>query len=282
MILNAGIEPKCREATQPEQRQSDDQQATPVARERRQVGGIDGRGLGGAGVASHKPEHGVPSSYEEPGEARHGGTVQADEQPKLVICYWNVGGLRRNFPEIMESVKDCDIVVFAETFLSEDGLPHFPFPPGYLVFSNPALRSTVNARSQRGRSAGGIVILARSALFNARLCSSESVGPSILSTTLTLKTGKSLEIVGVYRVESEKSPVHDAAFYESITNLCISKCAAGRELLVVGDFNAKIGDSCSDLGSVEDFTFLLPDESASSTINSNGRLLLESLSLAAT
>jgi hypothetical protein len=174
----------------------------------------------------------------------------------------------------MCSVCDCDIVVLAETFLSEEGCRHFQFPPGYLVFCNPALRSEVNDRNQKGRSAGGIIVLAKSNIFNAKLCSSESVGPSILSCKLTLNSGAVLELLGVYRVESSRSPVHDSAFYESITNLCVSKCSEGSDLLVVGDFNAKIGDSTTGLGNIEDFTFLLPHESANKTVDGNGRLLL--------
>ncbi len=233
--------------------------------------------MGSTGVSTERSYSGS-SPDEEPSEARRGGTVQANGQSELVIRYWNVGGMRRNFPEIMESVKECDVAVFVEAFLSEDGLRNFAFPPGYLIFSNPAIRSEANARTQKGRSAGGIVLLAKANLFNARLCSSESIGPSILATTLTFLNGEVLELVGVYRVESEKSPVHDASFYESLTNLCVSKCSQGRDLMVVGDFNAKIGDSNTDLGNIEEFTFLLPTISTNNAINNNGRLLLESLS----
>ncbi len=197
-------------------------------------------------------------------------------EDRLVIRFWNVGGIQRNFPSIRESVCDCDVIVLVETFLSEEGLSNFQFPPGYLVFSNPALRYPRVDRRIKGRSAGGIVLLARSSLFVPKECKSKCIGPSILSCSLTLISGGLLNVIGVYWVESDRSPVYDSNFSELLTSLCVSQ-GGSEEVLLVGDFNSKIGDCSTDLGRVEEFAFLLPDESANKSVNEHGRFLIESL-----
>ncbi len=185
--------------------------------------------------------------------------------------------MRRNFPGIFESARRCDVIVLVETFLSEEGLSNFEFPPGFLVFSNPALKNPTNNGKVKGRFAGGIVILARSSLFVAKDCKSKCLGPSILSCSLTLKGGHQLEVIGVYRVESERSPVFDANFSELLTSVCVSQVGT-EEVLLVGDFNSKIGDLSTELGRIDEFSLLLPNESANKEVNERGRTLLESLS----
>ncbi len=67
-------------------------------------------------------------------------------------------------------------------------------------------------------------------------------------------------------------------FFQNLSEIVVSASESNQKMLIMGDFNAKIGDSRSEFGDIEDFVFLRPDQSAKSVLDHHGKLLLESMS----
>jgi exonuclease III len=191
------------------------------------------------------------------------------------VKVWNIGGIKFNAPAFFDSLKSCDVAVFLETFLTEQDEANFQFPSDFFFFTNPGKR---DPRKKARRAAGGILVLLRSSVFDAKKCKADRLQSSLLKCSVTPFGCETFKLVAAYRTANSKSPVFDATFFQTLAELCQSSASTGEKVLLLGDFNAKIGDIDSELGSVEEFAFLLPTTSANSTVCPVGRTLLESLS----
>ncbi len=161
-----------------------------------------------------------------------------------------------------------------ETFLSAEDEVNFQIPPGYFSFSNPGLRSRIG---NPGRAAGGILVLLKTSSFVASKCKSSNVNRATLVCNLTPREGNPFKLVACYRTDNSDSAVFVPDFFEQLSEICVGASERRDRMLIMGDFNAKIGDSNSEYGQIQDFIFLRPENSANPKLDLHGKLLLESL-----
>ncbi len=165
-------------------------------------------------------------------------------------------------------------MILAETFLSAFDEEHFSFPREFLPFSSPALRE----QGQPGRSAGGITVLLRAKLFQLDRCKFELVNVGLVSLHVTTKLGFSFTILTGYRTSNAGSSFYVPDFFEDLQSKCLQLSEEQVPYLLVGDFNAKIGDADTVLGQLDEYTLLVPTKSRRPELDSHGRQLLEALS----
>jgi hypothetical protein len=182
--------------------------------------------------------------------------------------------VKSNREAIFDSVGDLAIVVLAETFLKDSDEEHFSYPSQFLSFSSPAVREI----GQPGRAAGGITILIRADLFVLKACSFEVINPGLLSLKLVTKLGFSFTLLTGYRTSNARSAFFVPSFFQDLQEKCLQLSEKQEKFLLVGDFNAKVGDASSVLGQLDEFTFLVPTQSCKPELDPAGRQLLEALS----
>ncbi len=187
--------------------------------------------------------------------------------------YWNIGGIRLNWEAIYQSVKCSDVIVLAETFLESSSEQNFSFPPEFLTFTAPAQRRV----QDKGRGAGGVCVLVQASLFVPSQCLCLVVNEGLLHLRLTPKAGAPFHLVTGYRPENSRSPASALDFFEDLSCICHQLSEGHEHFLVVGDFNAKIGNSTSVMGQMEEFRLLVPTSSLRTELYQPGRMLLESL-----
>ncbi len=161
----------------------------------------------------------------------------------------------------------------AKTFLTAFDEEHFSFPTEFLPFSSPAL----GEKGKGGRSAGGITILIRASLFHLSQCQFTIINPGLVSFKLVTKSGLSFTLVTGYRTSNENSSFFVPDFFVYLQDKCLELTEKQEKFLLLGDFNAKIGDLTSVIGQLEEFVFLVPTTSARPKLEPCGKLLLESL-----
>ncbi len=167
-------------------------------------------------------------------------------------------------------------MVLAETFLTAADEEHFSFPREFVSFSSPALREKVK-RGKGGRSAGGITVLVRASLFVLPQCHFEIVNAGLVTLKLVTKTGLSFTLVTGYRTSNEGSSFFVPDFFVDLQDKCLQLSENQEKFLLLGDFNAKIGDSSSVIGQSDEFSLLVPAVSSKPLIDPLGKQFLESL-----
>ncbi len=186
-----------------------------------------------------------------------------------------MGGIRSNREAIFESARGCDVIVLLETFLSEQDEANFQIPEGYFSFSNPGHRGH---NIKGGRAAGGILVLLKASSFHGSKCKAQSVNRATLVCDLKPKNAPPFKLVACYRSDNSGSAVFEADFFQDLSEICLSASEKGEKALVLGDFNAKIGDASSEIGFLTDFLFLRPENSANRELDAKGKFLLEAIS----
>ncbi len=109
-------------------------------------------------------------------------------------------------------------------------------------------------------------------------CNAYSPNRATLVCNLTPRNAPPFQLVACYRSDNSRSAVFESEFFQSLSEICVKSSELGQKTLVMGDFNAKIGDASSEVGLFKDFIFLCPEKSAKATLDLQGKFLLEAMS----
>jgi hypothetical protein len=95
------------------------------------------------------------------------------------------GGFRRNASSILNVLSSSyDVMIFVETFLTEESAQLVQFQSDFFYFSSFGLRSE---GEEEGRAAGGIMIFLRSSIFDAPSCKTLSSSRTLLAVQVKPK-----------------------------------------------------------------------------------------------
>ncbi len=181
-----------------------------------------------------------------------------------------MGGLFKNQDKIFKKCADLDVVFLAETFVEIESAPHLRVPSDSHVLHVHAERNF-----SIGRASGGFAAIVKNSVAKPGNCSFVHHSPGIAIGKIRLNTGAVLTFVVVYRAARDRSPVFDDAFHQNL--LQVLDEYADDDMLLVGDFNTKIGDLDGPLGIVDSAEVLLPVSSESAEVDDNAADLIEIL-----
>ncbi len=204
---------------------------------------------------------------------RTNGADSGQSSNTLRIACWNVGGMYASHPSIFNSVKDVDITCFVETFLEDHTAPHLRIPNNAHALFVPGRRGP-NSR----RASGGFALLVKNSVASPRNCDFIERYPGICVATIKLNGGVQLRIVVVYRAASIGTPLYNPTFY--INLLEVLSDYGNDNLLVMGDFNTKMGDLTGPLGVLDFAEDILPTRAESTEVDAHAEDLFEVLTSA--
>ncbi len=168
----------------------------------------------------------------------------------LKLCSWNVCGVREklNDPEILKFLMQYDLV-----WLLEVKSAYEKSVPGFYMYNN---------KSRVGCNRGGVMLLIKCALMqyvtNVNMEEDDMIW-------VNLSVCKDVKFGGVY-IPPEDSLYCEASPFRALSEMCLNT----RDVVVLGDFNARVGShvlSCGD-GSVYRY-----DGVKDPVVNSHGRML---------
>ncbi len=162
-------------------------------------------------------------------------------------------------------------MILNEVWLTEVTAPLFRFPSNLFHFISYGFRGE---GIDEGRAAGGILILLRSSVFDGTKCKIRSRTRSHLALDVQTRSSFSFCVVGVYRSGGSDSPVFNANFFLNLEAVCAEAVNDGLQVVVAGDFNAKIGSSEGAFGGVDEFLDFLPLASESEEVDDAGADML--------
>ncbi len=191
----------------------------------------------------------------------------------LVVACWNVGGLFKNHKSIFESSKSADIACLVETFIESDTAPHIRVPEDRHVVHVFGKRHPLSKRAS-----GGYALVVKNTVAKPADCSFVEFSPGICVASIKLNDTQKITVVVVYRAAKAKSPVYDANFYANLTTVLAEH--ENENLLLMGDFNTKMGDMTGPLGLLDFAEDLLPSNAVSSEVDLHAEELFEVLSSA--
>ena len=147
----------------------------------------------------------------------------------MVFGTWNVQAISRKLPEVISEIKEhkVDIVVMTETKKKGHGSENYG---DYDLFYSGV------PKDQRARQ--GVAIMMRKSLRRF-VVNWEAVNQRIIKMNLNLY-GHKITLFGVYGVNDDATVAVKDQFFEDL-NEEITKVAAGREVIVMGDLNSRTG-----------------------------------------
>ncbi len=197
----------------------------------------------------------------------------SENSAKLTVSCWNVGGMYQNHGSIFEQCKEVDISCFIKTFLENDTAPHLRIPKDSHALFVPGKRGPHSRRAS-----GGFALLIKNSVAKPADCDFVEKFPGICVASLKLVTGVQIKIIVVYRAAKEGTPLFNPNFY---VNLMEALSQYGDEnLIVLGDFNTKMGDMQGPLGILDFAGDILPNSAESSDVDPHAEDLFEVLTSA--
>ncbi len=204
--------------------------------------------------------------------SRQTSTAEQDSDKVTVAC-WNVGGMYKNHPEIFDRCKHVDIACFVETFLENETAPHLRIPDDSHALFVPGKRGP-----QSRRASGGFAVLVKNNVAKPANCDLRDRFPGIAVASIRLTTGVLLRIVLVYRAATEGTPLFNSDFYVNLMETLADY--ADDNLIVLGDFNTKLGDMQGPLGILDFAGDILPQRAESTEVDRHAEDLFEVLTSA--
>ncbi len=177
-----------------------------------------------------------------------------------------------NQGEIFQKCVENDVTFLSETFVEDGDEIFLEIPRGFSYIASPAIPSTdVNAV----RASGGFGVL-----FNCnrvRIVPNEfrSVGHGIFYGPVHLTDESKVYVISVYGTKNAGSSVFDEHFYDHLDDIISS--LQGQNIIIGGDFNAKLGDLTGALGLVDDAEHLMPQRATCSAADDAGAQLLSAM-----
>ncbi len=191
----------------------------------------------------------------------------------LTIACWNVGGMYQNHASIFEQCKDVDISCFVETFLENDTAPHLRIPKDSHALFVPGKRGPHSRRAS-----GGFALLVKNSVAKPADCDFVEKFPGISVASLKLVTGVQIKVIVVYRAAKEGTPLFNQNFYVNLME--VLSLYSNENLIVLGDFNTKMGDMQGPLGILDFANDILPQSAESGDVDPHAEDLFEVLTSA--
>ncbi len=202
------------------------------------------------------------------------GNSTADaNRVKLTVACWNVGGMYQNHGSIFDHCKGVDISCFVETFLENDTAPHLRIPKDSHALFVPGKRGPHSRRAS-----GGFALLVKNSVAKPADCDFVEKFPGICVANLKLVTGVRIRIIVVYRAATEGTPLFNPNFYVNLME--VLSLYGNENLIVLGDFNTKMGDMQGRLGILDFARDILPQSAESDDVDPHAEDLFEVLTSA--
>jgi hypothetical protein len=186
---------------------------------------------------------------------------------RLRVGCWNVGGLYGNHEKNFNICKDHDIVCLTETFLEDCSTAHLRVPHEFHISHLPGERNF-----EQGRASGGYALLVKTSVAKPGACSFVAYSAGICVAKVKMVNEDNLVIVLVYRAARPRSPVYAAKFHHNL--LAVLDEFSDQDVLLLGDFNTKLGDMSGPLGLIDYAETLLPQRSESAEVDDHAAALL--------
>ncbi len=234
---------------------------------------VDEREIEGQDSNVETPSPLFSNNFAEQTSMTPASSMDNERGGELTVACWNVGGLFKNHKSIFETCRKADIACLVETFIECDTAPHIRVPEDRHVVHVFGKRHPLSKRAS-----GGFALVVKNTIAKLADCSFVEFSPGICVANINLSDMQKIVIVVVYRAAKARSPVYDANFFANLTAILAEH--ANENLLLVGDFNTKMGDMSGPLGLLEFAEDLLPRQAVSQDVDAHAEDLFGVLSSA--